>query len=893
MNIAQIEENIKQLVEDLSSGVIKESAFIYELLLAYGHRKQSVTRLRSGERNLSKDANEVIWKRHLYFRAIDNDELLINIDQIRKDKQIERHKIRFIIVTNSNQLLAVDTKTTDTLDIELSELPKHFDFFLPWAGMEKAVYQGENPADVKAAEKMAKLFDLIKADNFDDSNRDDKEALHNLNVFLTRLLFCFFAEDTEIFSENQFSMAIKSHTSEDGIDVSEYLNRLFEVLNTAEENRTGLPEYLATFPYVNGGLFTDHIKSPKFSAKSRRMLIECGNDLDWSDINPDIFGSMIQAVVHPDQRGGMGMHYTSVTNIMKVIEPLFLNDLYEEFEKNEDKPKKLQELLQRIGLIKIFDPACGSGNFLIIAYKELRNLEIEILKRMQEVASAGMLIKPKTEIKLTQFYGIELDDFAHEVAILSLWLAEHQMNVDFKIEFGDCSASLPLKRSGNIVCDNATRIKWHKICPNDGEVYILGNPPYLGSSLQSKDNKEDMSIVFDEIKGYKNLDYIACWFLKGCMFISNEMQQLAFVSTNSICQGEQVSILWPIIFKMNKEIGFSYDSFKWANNAKNNAGVICTIINLREPSLKNKSIYGGSHVKKAKHISPYLVEGSNTIVSKRSLPFSNLPAMTYGNKAVDNGYLILSDEEKNELIEECPLASAYIKKLVGSVEFIRGKSRWCLWIDDTSVKKAMTIPSIKSRVGNVKKFRLQSKKKATQHDAEFPYKFGEVRYNGSHSIIIPRVSSDRREYIPIGFLGKGTIILDSAQAIYDADPYIFGIISSRMHLLWVKATAGKLKNDYRYSSALCYNTFPLPELSDQDKNTLNQYSLSILEEREKYPAKTISELYDPDKMPGKLKKCHQDLDVAFEAIITKLEFKDDDDRLSFLFKMYDKISGKE
>ena len=496
MNVTQIEEIVKQLALDVINNSVEKDQFIYELMAAYGHRKTTVSRIRSGERNLAKVAGEVRAKRHIYFKHSDSNKVFSDIDDMKKEPSVAREKIRFIIATDFNQFVAVDTRTNDTLDIEFSELGKHFDFFLPWAGMEKAVYQGDNPADVKAAEKMAKLFDLIKADNFSEKNKNDTAALHSLNVFLTRLLFCFFAEDTGIFTDNQFSGELESHTKADGSDVDSYLNRLFAVLNTSKENRHDLPDYLAKFEYVNGGLFADSIASPKFSTKSRRMLIECGSELDWSGINPDIFGSMIQAVVHPDQRGGMGMHYTSVINIMKVIEPLFLDDLYAELEniaENIDpklKPSRLRKLHDRIANIKIFDPACGSGNFLIIAFKELRKLEMEIIKQLQELKKNEnqddffdevSLNSSFSRIKLSQFYGIELDDFAHEVAILSLWLAEHQMNVEFKAEFGECRPSLPLRESGSIVHGNATRIEWSNACSRDGEIYLLGNPPYLGS----------------------------------------------------------------------------------------------------------------------------------------------------------------------------------------------------------------------------------------------------------------------------------------------------------------------------------------------------------------------------------------------------------------------------
>ncbi|MCW1276937.1 class I SAM-dependent DNA methyltransferase, partial [Acinetobacter baumannii] len=476
MNIVQIEENVKQLIHKIAQDELNKQDFIYELLLAYGHRSQTIGRVRNGERNLAEDKeNTVFWKRQIYFKIAKQHDLHGLIDQMKKEKRTESNKIRFLIVTDFKTLLAVDTKTQDTLDVPFGDLAKKFDFFLPWAGMEKAVYQGENPADVKAAEKLAKLFDEIKADNFDEDDLNNKENLHHLNIFLSRLLFCYFAEDTEIFKDKQFTSAI-SKSNEDGSDLSALIGRLFKVLNqSAEDRETDLPDYLADFPYVNGGLFKDDIQVPKFTRKSRRILIECGAELDWSDINPDIFGSMFQAVVHTEQRSTMGQHYTSVPNIMKVIEPLFLNDLYEELEKNQDSINKLLKLQQRLGQLKFFDPACGSGNFLIIAYKELRKFEMELLKRVQELEleKTGQLSKPFSVIQVSQFYGIELDDFAHEIAILSLWLAEHQMNIIFKEEFGTTSALLPLKHTGQIVCANATQVDWLEVCPSDslGSIY--------------------------------------------------------------------------------------------------------------------------------------------------------------------------------------------------------------------------------------------------------------------------------------------------------------------------------------------------------------------------------------------------------------------------------------
>lgn len=898
MNIAQIEENVRALRAGMLGGGIGQEAFIYELLLAYGHRKQSVTRLRSGERNLASRNNqpyhkEVIWKRHLYFKHVEGDALHSEIDQMRKEKLVTTNKIRFVIVTNFDQLLAVDTKTSDSLDISLDELPKQFDFFLPWAGMEKAVYQGENPADVKAAEKMAKLFDLIKGDNFDESNRDDTEALHNLNVFLTRLLFCFFAEDTEIFADNQFSLAIQSHTKDDGTDLSDYLNRLFAVLNTADSDRGELPDYLAHFPYVNGGLFADDIPSPVFSAKSRRMLIECGRELDWSDINPDIFGSMIQAVVHPDQRGGMGMHYTSVTNIMKVIEPLFLNDLYEELEKVESSETRLKKLQRRLGEIKILDPACGSGNFLIIAYKELRKLEMEVLKHLQEIEldKTGQISHPFSVIQLSQFYGIELDDFAHEVAILSLWLAEHQMNLEFKAEFGEGVPSLPLHNSGGVVSGNATRLDWERVCPSLGEVYILGNPPYLGARMQSVSHKADIYHVYNGQQGQGSLDYISCWFKKASEYISGRNAKFAFVSTNSICQGEQVALLWRGILEENQEIFFAHLPFKWKNSAKKNAAVICVIVGVSNESAAQKLIYSESSVQTVKNINPYLSAGDSAYVYRASTPISELPPMSVGNMPIDGSNLLLELSEYESLSTDVR-DSGFLYKFVGSQEFLQGKRRWAIWIEDQDLNAAREIGFLRDRITKTEKFRLASERAATRQLASAPHKFGYISRQSGNMIVIPKVSSERRKFIPVGYLDDSYVVSDLVFCVYGAQPWVFAILSSSMHMAWVKAIAGRLKSDYRYSSALCYNTLPLPSLTAENKEQLNLLAADLMLAREGHPELTLAKMYDPDKMPDSIVQAHSAIDVAVDAIYQRKPMIDDADRLGCLLAMYLKLTGE-
>ncbi|RTL13484.1 MAG: class I SAM-dependent DNA methyltransferase [Neisseriaceae bacterium] len=882
MNITQIEQNVANLCD----GEINQQTFIYDFLLAFGLAKASIARLQKGDKNLSKTAGEILWKKKLYFKPTATAELYQTIESIRSNPQLLKNDPRFVIVTDFQQLLALDTKTLDTLDIGFNELAKHFDFFLPWAGMEKATYQGENPADVKAAEKMAKLFDEIRKDNPEFTS---KEQLHSLNVFLSRLLFCFFAEDTGIFAEKQFTNAIKSYTQSDGSDVHQYLDKIFALMNQKE--RANLPDYIAKFPYVNGGLFRDSYPVPKFSFKSRQLLLESG-DLDWSVINPDIFGSMMQAVVDAKQRSGLGMHYTSVPNIMKVIEPLFLNELKEEFTKASESKAKLEKLLARIAKIKIFDPACGSGNFLIIAYKELRSLEISIMQRIDELTGkASMLF---SQIQLHNFYGIEIDDFAHEIAKLSLWLAEHQMNMRFEKEFGRTLPPLPLKDSGNIVCANACRIDWEEICPKtpDDEIYILGNPPYLGARLQNESQKYDMSLIFDGINGYNNLDYIAAWFFKAGRYIETFKIKSAFVTTNSICQGEQVSLLWSHMFKFNIEISFAHLSFKWANNAKSNAGVTVAIIGLRNVSSESKYIFQDNSITQVKNINPYLLDAKNIYISKHSRPISSLSEMCFGSMANDAGNLFLTPQEYHDIIEKYPNTKPLIKKLLGSQEFIRGEKKYCLWITDELKDLAFSIPKIKQRIDKVHNVRLTSKRAATNVLADQPYKFGEIRHKKGNSIIIPSVSSERREYIPMGFLNEDTVIVAPNLAIYDPEPWIFGVISSKMHMAWVRAVAGRLETRIRYSSTLCYNTFPFPDISADQKKRIEMYVFEVLDEREKHSEKTLAELYDPDKMPDGLRQAHHNLDIAIEQCYRPKPFISDEERLEHLFTLYEQMASK-
>jgi len=887
MDITEVQNRLKKIVKKA-----EHKSFIYDLLLAYGLPKASITRLKKGAYDLSKRDDQVSWKKKVLFQYESSEDLHLTISELEKSS---KHDERFIIVTDFVQFLAKDTLTNDSLDIEFSELPKHYDFFLPWAGMEKAQHQNENPADVKAAAKMAKLFDTIRKNNAikegEEVSEDGVISTHAMNVFLSRLLFCFFAEDTHIFHENAFTNAISSHTKEDGSDLSSYLQQLFTVLDTPENQREDLPEHFKVFPYVNGELFSERHQIPNISRASRKALIEAGQ-LEWKDINPDIFGSMFQAVIGEDQRGNLGQHYTSVPNIMKVIEPLFLNDLNEALEKARGNKKQLEALLLRLSKIKIFDPACGSGNFLIIAYKELCRLERKVFQAIDEITKQQS--SPSSLITLNQFYGIEIDDFAHEVAILSLWLAEHQMNVEFMKQFGRTKPTLPLKEAGKIVHANACRIDWSEICPRelDDETYLLGNPPFLGTRNQNSNHKSDIDFVFSKFKKRRKLDYISNWFYLASKYINNSKGAFAFVSTNSICQGEQVPILWPLVLGEDKNIFFAYNSFKWTNSAKSNAQVTVVIIGINSLNNKEKYIYSDNQTISAKNINAYLVSANNQYVYARSNALSNLPKIVRGNYTGCCNSLIFDQKEKNKILSIDKSSNRFIKEFLGSNEFLNDVKRFCLWIDDKDLDEAISNQLIREKVDLTRLTREESSDKGQQKIAYKGHQFREFNRTKSQSILIPVVSSERRAYIPSGFTNPEQIIPNSAMSIYDADPYILGVVSSRMHMTWVKSVAGKLETRIRYSSTLCYNTFPFPEISEQRKQQITQCVFRILEEREKHPEKTLAELYAPDKMPEGLLKAHQANDEVIERCYRSKPFETDEERLAYLFKLYEKMTAE-
>lgn len=884
-------QEIKEKLSTIATNADQEN-FIYDFLTAFGISKNAVTRLKKGDSNLSKKGGELLYKNKIFFKEETAENLLDVIDEAAKDEKILKHNPRFIVVTDYETIVAVDVKLKVNKRFYFVELSEQADFFLPLSGAEIYKVSTNNKADRDAAYQLGRLYEILVNDNPDWL----ANGSHHLNLFLSRLLFCFFAEDTGIFEiKDIFTETLVNNTNEDGSDVDLFLNILFKKLNS----KTGdFPEYLNSFPYVNGGLFKDDIISPKFSKKARRILIESG-ELNWSEINPDIFGSMIQAVADPEQRSNLGMHYTSVENILKLIKPLFLDELEEEFEKNIDNPKGLKKLIDRISKIKFFDPACGSGNFLIITYKEIRNLEVKIIQQLIALENASLFGGQSfvSNIKLSQFYGIEIKDFAHEMAILSLWLAEHQMNLYFdeKLEgFGKSEPILPLKQAGNIVAGNAARINWEEVCPkNDGdEIYIIGNPPYLGSRNQDAEQKSDMEFVFR--KEYKSLDYVSIWFYKGAKFIENCNAQLALVSTNSVCQGLLVPLTWPRILNENIEISFAHQSFKWTNNAIGNAGVTVIILGLRNKSTKPKYLYNNNIRREAKNINAYLLDSNDIIIYGRSFPLSNLPEMYFGNMPNDGGNLLFSEIEFEEFIQKFPETRVYFKKYLGGSDYINGTLRYTLFIDDKSLEDAKKNEEIAVRLNKVYEHRINSTEKSTREKAITPNHYYFSAYQETDSIIIPATSSERREYIPMGFLDSDTIISNSAMAVYDATPWLFGILHSKMHMVWVDAVGGKLKTDYRYSAKLCYNTFPFPEINEKQKLTINEYVFAILDERAKFPEKTMAWLYNPETMPRDLKLAHQNLDKAIEEIYRMGNpFTSDAERLEHLFKRYDEMTKKD
>jgi len=891
----------------------KKEDFIYDFLTLLDVSKSTITSLKKNDGRFNVAANpeagEVANKHRIYFKPVaEAQDLAQALSEVVSSPIISQHKIRMVMVTDFNTVLINDTKYDETLDCDFADLYKNYHFLLPLAGLERAREYSEHPADVQASEKMGRLFDHIRKLN-EFNTADD---LHALNIFLTRLLFCFYAEDTGIFKADQFYDVIDRTTNIDGSDVDSILYELFEVLDLPDSSaeRHAKPTHLSAFPYVNGSLFEYQFAIPEFDARTRRILLECAR-LSWAEINPDIFGSMFQAVIDPEQRGSLGQHYTSVSNIMKVIQPLFLDELRTELDTvialshdnrhKNNKAERLDTLLKRISKIKVFDPACGSGNFLIIAYKELRKLEIDVLKAQRDLLGSKdnlLGLGFDSVVSLDNLYGIEYDDFASQIARLSLWLAEHQMNVLFEQEFGASQPMLPLKDSGHIVYGNSLRIDWQVVCPNNGsdEIYIVGNPPFGGTTNRTDEQSKDMELAFKDLKKFKSLDYVASWFWKGSHYIAHSNAQLALVSTNSIAQGEQVAMLFPYIFDLGIHISFAYQSFPWKNNAKHNAGVHVVIISLSSKTSTQKSIYklvhSIWHKEKVNNISPYLVKGSNIAIESRRHPLHSASPMIYGNKPVDGGNLLLDPEEYKTLIKEEPSSKKWIKKLLGSAEFLNAKERYCLWLVNITQEELKTLSLVKERVEKVRQMRLASRDKGANKLAEKPHEFRDIN-NPRNYILIPGVTSERREYVPIGFYGYEVIATNLVNIIPEGSIYDFAILTSFIHNDWMRLVAGRLESRYRYTSTIVYNTFPFPDATGEQKNNIENLAEEILLARASNAGMTLAELYDPDKMPKDLKQAHSNLDDAVDKLYRPQGFANTEERLAHLLARYEQLIEAE
>ncbi len=873
MNAVEIEE----AVSELGSQPFNATEFPYQFLAAFGNKDTTIKRLRSGNTNPSDIPNGVLQRNHIHLATCDIGKVDETLNALRASPKTASSKAKFILATDGETLQAEDVTSDDPpIACEYEKFPDHFGFFLPLAGITTVKQIRESSFDIKATGRLYRLYvELLKT----NPKWAKAERRPDMNHFMARLIFCFFAEDTDIFNGvGQFTATIDQMSESDSSNTHEVISEIFRAMNTkiADRANSKLPRWADVFPYVNGGLFSGSTEVPHFSKIARSYLINIGT-LDWQRINPDIFGSMIQAVADEDERGALGMHYTSVPNILKVLNPLFLDDLHEQFQEAGDNPRKLLNLRNRMAKIRVFDPACGSGNFLVIAYKEMRAIEAEINKRRDEEDR-------RTDIPITNFRGIELRDFPAEIARLALIIAEYQCDVLYRGQKEALAEFLPLDAQNWITCGNALRLDWLSICPptgtgvklngddlfnipldqaqidfenEGGETYICGNPPYLGSRDQGDDQKADLKVLFDQrVDNWKSLDYVSGWFLKATDYCMRTKAIAAFVSTNSICQGLQVPVLWPTIFKNGCQIEFAHTSFRWANLASHNAGVIVVIIGITPHPRSPRRLFslddsGIMSERQCAHINAYLAPSESVIVEKASYPFDERSEMTFGNMPLDGGHLLMTRQQRDCLGLDQNQQRKFVRRIFGSAEFIRGIERYCLWIEDNNLDEALSIKPIAERIENVRQMRINGG--ATAKDlATRPHQFQRT-ISGQYSIlIVPRVSSEAREYLPCGYVPSDAIASDAVCAIYDAPLWNLALVASRLHLVWIATVCGKLKTDFRYSNTLGWNTFPVPILTDQNKEDLSRCAEDILLARESHFPATIADLYDTETMPDNL-----------------------------------------
>lgn len=913
MNAVEIEEAISKLADQ----PFDAAEFPYAFLEAFGNKATTIKRLRNGS-NKSDIEGGVLQYNNIHLAVSPKGEVLKTLEKLKVSPATTKQKAKFILATDGEEFQAEELTNNETVACAFTDFPDHFGFFLPLAGISTVKQISENAFDIRATSRLNRLYVELLKDNPDWGTEQRRP---DMNHFMARLIFCFFAEDTDIFRSNAlFTATVEQMSAKDSSNTHEVIAEIFRAMNTKLQERQSakIKSWADGFPYVNGGLFSGSTETPRFSKIARSYLLHVGN-LDWKKINPDIFGSMIQAVADDEERGALGMHYTSVPNILKVLNPLFLDDLREQLEVADNSPQKLLNLRKRMARIRVFDPACGSGNFLVIAYKEMRAIEAEINKRRGEP-------ELRTEIPLTNFRGIELRDFPAEIARLALIIAEYQCDVLYRGQKEALAEFLPLDAQNWITCGNALRLDWLSICPptgkgvklhgddlfntpldqaqidfenEGGETYICGNPPYLGSTWQTNEQKAELGAVFSHrTKNYKALDYVSAWFMKAADYGTHTNTISAFVATNSICQGQQVAFLWPLIFKTGHEIAFAHTNFKWANLASYNAGVTVVIIGISTHAGKSRKLFsvsdsGESLSKEVGYINAYLVPGQDVIVEKAMKPLTQVSVMDFGNKADDGGHLTLSPIQVDSMGLGDKIRKKYIKQFYGSKEFINGETRYCLWVTDEDLSDAQKQPAIARQIELVKEARLKSKDAYARSLAKRPHQFKTPTLAKGSVIVTPRVSSENRQYLPVGLMSDHAVIGDRNFALYDAPLWNMALIASRLHWVWIGAVCVRLEMRFSYSNTLGWNTFPVPPLTEKNKADLTRCAEDILLAREAHFPATIADLYDPEKMPENLRHAHERNDEVLERIYIGRRFKNDTERLEKLFDLYTKMTAEQ
>ncbi|WP_374411810.1 class I SAM-dependent DNA methyltransferase [Novosphingobium colocasiae] len=905
MNAVEIEQAISELAEQ----PFDRTEFPFAFLEAFGNKATTIKKLRTGASNASDVPGGVLQRSNIHIATCAPGAVDETLKALRESPKTAAAKAKFILATDGDQFQAEDLASGETVACAYAEFPDHFGVFLPLAGITTVKQIRESTFDIRATSRLNKLYvELLK----DNPEWATAERRPDMNHFMARLIFCFFAEDTDIFhGEGLFTRTVEQISARDSSDTAHVISEIFRAMDTKLADRAGasIPRYANGFPYVNGQLFSGSVEVPRFSRIARSYLVHIGN-LNWKKINPDIFGSMIQAVADDEERGALGMHYTSVPNILKVLNPLFLEDLRNQLEEADDNGRKLLNLRNRMARIRVFDPACGSGNFLVIAYKQMREIEAEINRRRGEPDR-------RSDIPLTNFRGIELRDFPAEIARLALIIAEYQCDVLYRGQKEALAEFLPLDSQNWIFRGNALKLDWLSICPpagtgvkaraddlfetpldqteidfanEGGETYICGNPPYIGDKFQTKEQKEDLKAFKTGRQDVRAVDYIAGWFWKASDYIRHG-GRFAFVSTNSICQGVQVPLIWPRIFNNGQSIYFAHENFMWGNNASRNAQVTCVIVGVADKQERRKFIFSDTTRKEVANINPYLSAGETVIVERSSEPVSNVSVMFGGNIPRDKGNLLLSSEEMRELIATYPEAAKLIRPIVGSNEFINGLQRYCLWIADEDADLAYSIPPIVARLEAIRDYRLNGSERG-KAGLETPYKFERTIIGHERTIIVPSVSSERREYLPCGLLDPDVRVSNLALAIYDGPVWNLALVASRLHLVWIATVCGKMKTDFRYSNTMGWNTFPVPKLTEQNKADLTRCAENILLAREAHFPATIAELYDPEKMPENLRHAHERNDEVLERIYIGRRFRNDTERLEKLFDLYTRMTAK-